>query len=99
MQGFLEGRKDVGPWFFVVERGTSGRLRCHGHGLIGPRDAHVGVLRQDAWRDWSARFGRNTVEELREPRDPLLWYVTKYVTKGIERSLGDLSWMIGDNRA
>ena len=98
MEGFLEARKDVGPWFFVVERGRSGALRCHGHGLIGPRYPDVGILRQDAWSDWAKRFGRNTVEDLDEETTGLRWYVTKYVTKGAERRLGDLTWMIGDNR-
>lgn len=89
----------MGPWFFVVERGTSGQLRCHGHGLIGPRHPDVGILRQDMWRDWGRRYGRNTVDPLREQSTGLAWYVTKYVTKGAERRLGDLAWWIGDNRA
>ena len=98
VSGFLAGRRDVGPWFFVVERGQSGQMRAHAHGLIGPRYPDIGVLRQDCWRDWSKRFGRNTVDPLKDPRDRLLWYVTKYVTKGAERRLGDLAWWIGDNR-
>ena len=94
---FLEARTDVGPWFLVIEKGTSHQLRCHGHGLIGPRHLGERVLSGDCWRDWGKRYGRNTVDPLRSDTGGLILYVTKYITKTAERSLADLTWDIGVN--
>lgn len=92
---FCEAHPDIGPWFFVVERGTSGQFRCHSHGLIGPPPGPLPLRAQMVWRRWAERYGRNTVEPLRDETRDLRWYVTKYITKEAERRLGDLAWDIG----
>lgn len=73
----------ISRYFWVAERGSSGQLRWHGHGLIGGSPLlRPDVNPQALWENWSKRFGRCTFEPISDQL-ALSAYVAKYLTKGL----------------
>lgn len=84
-------RYHVGRWcrqhrlqgLCVVERGTSGMRRRHGHGALRCPDVYpASRSHQGLWRDWSRRYGRGTFVPISEIGG-VAGYVSKYAVKGL----------------